>query len=293
MANDEYDKASISDFAIWKKQKPGEPAWDFTVNGQDYTGRPGWHIECSVMSTDNLGQPFDIHTGGVDLIFPHHENEIAQSTAGDQPAEYAKYFVHNEHLLIDGRKMSKSAHNFYTLPDLIKRGFSGLDFRMLVLQSNYSSATNFSWDGLTAARNRRDNWRRCAELRWQLPDTADRSAVSASVDHLLAQAKTALLNNLDTPATLYALDQAMNLLTPAHFSSTALLHILEFIDCYLGMELQATTPDLEDDLKDLIATRQTARQTKNWALSDQLRDQLSTQGVTVLDGAGASVWHRI
>lgn len=293
VANDEYDKASISDFAIWKKQKPGEPAWDFTVNGQDYTGRPGWHIECSVMSTDNLGQPFDIHTGGVDLIFPHHENEIAQSTAGDQPAEYAKYFVHNEHLLIDGHKMSKSAHNFYTLPDLIKRGFSGLDFRMLVLQSHYSSATNFSWDGLTAARNRRDNWRRCAELRWQLPDTADRSAVSASVDHLLAQAKTALLNNLDTPATLYALDQAMNLLTPAHFSSTALLRILEFIDCYLGMELQATTPDLEDDLKDLIATRQTARQTKNWALSDQLRDQLSAQGVTVLDGAGASVWHRI
>ncbi|MDO4271765.1 MAG: class I tRNA ligase family protein, partial [Candidatus Saccharibacteria bacterium] len=111
VANDEYDKDFIHDFALWKRQKDGEPAWDFQIDDStNMTGRPGWHIECSVMSTKNLGQPFDIHTGGVDLIFPHHENEIAQSTAGDQPTEYAAFFVHNGHLLVDGQKMSKSAH---------------------------------------------------------------------------------------------------------------------------------------------------------------------------------------
>ena len=95
--NDEYDKDHAHDFALWKAQKEGEPAWDFTLpDGSNMPGRPGWHIECSVMSVKNLGQPFDIHTGGVDLIFPHHENEIAQSTAGNQPAEYANFFVHNE-----------------------------------------------------------------------------------------------------------------------------------------------------------------------------------------------------
>ena len=172
--NDEYDKDAAQDFALWKVEKPDEPAWDFWVGDdggqtllgqpglapnrrtvaddgqrgghglaeqtfdadhqQNLRGRPGWHIECSVMSVKNLGQPFDIHTGGVDLIFPHHENEIAQSTAGDQPELYANFFVHSEHLLVNGAKMAKSAHNFYTLPDLEKRGFDPLDFRMLVLQ---------------------------------------------------------------------------------------------------------------------------------------------------------------
>jgi len=111
ISNDEYDKESVHDFALWKTRKGDEPAWEFDLDGSNLLGRPGWHIECSVMSTKNLGQPFDIHTGGVDLIFPHHENEIAQSTAG-QDNLYAKFFVHNEHLLVDGKKMSKSLNNF-------------------------------------------------------------------------------------------------------------------------------------------------------------------------------------
>ena len=105
--NDDYDKDNAHDFALWKKAKPDEPAWDFTVDGKDMAGRPGWHIECSAMSAHELGQPFDIHTGGVDLKFPHHENEIAQSTAADGDI-LASFFIHSEHLLVDDQKMSKS-----------------------------------------------------------------------------------------------------------------------------------------------------------------------------------------
>ena len=154
IANDEYDKESAHDFALWKKVRPHEPSWDFELGGKDLAGRPGWHIECSVMSTDVLGQPFDIHTGGVDLIFPHHENEIAQSTAGKDEYLLAKLFFHNEHLLVDGKKMSKSLNNFYTLEDITKKGIDPLAFRLLVLQSTPRNQANFSWKILQAAQNR-------------------------------------------------------------------------------------------------------------------------------------------
>ncbi|MGC1176866.1 MAG: cysteine--tRNA ligase, partial [Candidatus Saccharimonadales bacterium] len=165
--NDEYDKESAHDFALWKKQKSGEPAWDFEIDGTDLKGRPGWHIECSAMSAAGLGQPFDIHTGGIDLIFPHHENEIAQSTAGKDEPLYAKVFVHNEHLLVNGQKMSKSLNNFYTLKDIIAKGFDPLAFRLLVLQSHYRHQAHFSWENLEAAQNRLRDLRAFADLKHQ------------------------------------------------------------------------------------------------------------------------------
>jgi cysteinyl-tRNA synthetase len=152
--NDEYDKESVHDFALWKLKKDHEPFWEFELDGKDLAGRPGWHIECSAMSAAKLGQPFDIHTGGVDLIFPHHENEIAQSTAGKDENYLARVFFHNEHLLVDGKKMSKSLNNFYTLDDIKKRGFDPLAFRLLVLQSSPKSQSNFSWEIMQAAQNR-------------------------------------------------------------------------------------------------------------------------------------------
>src|SRR6266568_1547407 len=121
--NDEYDKESAHDFALWKHKKNAGPAWEFTLGGREMRGRPGWHIECSAMSKKSLAQPFDIHTGGVDLIFPHHENEIAQSTAGEPNPIMASIFAHNEHILIDGKKMAKSAQNFYTLEDVLNKGY--------------------------------------------------------------------------------------------------------------------------------------------------------------------------
>src|SRR3989344_6415054 len=169
--NDEYEKDNIHDFALWKVKKPGEPFWEFELNMQDVSGRPGWHIECSAMSLAKLGPPFDIHTGGGDFIFPHHENEIAQSTAGNG-AILANYFFHNEHLLVDGKKMSKSLNNFYTLEDIRKNGYDPLAFRLMVLQSHYRSQNNFTWENLNAAANRIKHWQAVADLRWQLDQSA-------------------------------------------------------------------------------------------------------------------------
>lgn len=291
ISNDEYDKDHAHDFALWKAQKEGEPAWDFTLpDGSNMPGRPGWHIECSVMSVKNLGQPFDIHTGGVDLIFPHHENEIAQSTAGNQPAEYANFFVHNEHLLVNGAKMSKSAHNFYTLPDLIERGFSPLDFRLLVLQSHYRSATNFSWESLEAAKNRRRHWCSIAELRHQVSDNLSEEQLER-VAELIEQAQDAMENDLDTPNVLKYFDMAFDLFRPEHVSLEALDMLLNAVDQLLGMKLIETTPDITPEDYALIDERQQARHNKDWATSDQLRDELLERGIKIMDGT-TPIWSR-
>ena len=289
--NDEYDKDHAHDFALWKAQKEGEPAWDFTLpDGSNMPGRPGWHIECSVMSVKNLGQPFDIHTGGVDLIFPHHENEIAQSTAGNQPAEYANFFVHNEHLLVNGAKMSKSAHNFYTLPDLVERSFSPLDFRLLVLQSHYRSATNFSWETLEAAKNRRRHWCNVAELRHQVSDNPSEEQID-KVSQLVEQAQDAMENDLDTPNALKYFDEAFDLFKPEQTDLGALDMLLTAIDQLLGLKLIETTPDIAPEDYELIDERQQARHAKDWAKSDQLRDELAKRGIQIKDGP-TPIWSR-
>ena len=289
--NDEYDKDHAHDFALWKAQKEGEPAWDFTLpDGSNMPGRPGWHIECSVMSVKNLGQPFDIHTGGVDLIFPHHENEIAQSTAGNQPAEYANFFVHNEHLLVNGAKMSKSAHNFYTLPDLVERSFSPLDFRLLVLQSHYRSTTNFSWETLEAAKNRRRHWCNVAELRHQVSDNPSEEQID-KVSQLVEQAQDAMENDLDTPNALKYFDEAFDLFKPEQTDLGALDMLLTAIDQLLGLKLIETTPDIAPEDYELIDERQQARHAKDWAKSDQLRDELAKRGIQIKDGP-TPIWSR-
>ncbi len=289
--NDEYDKDHAHDFALWKAQKEGEPAWDFTLpDGSNMPGRPGWHIECSVMSVKNLGQPFDIHTGGVDLIFPHHENEIAQSTAGNQPAEYANFFVHNEHLLVNGAKMSKSAHNFYTLPDLVERSFSPLDFRLLVLQSHYRSATNFSWETLEAAKNRRRHWCNVAELRHQVSDNPSEEQID-KVSQLVEQAQDAMENDLDTPNALKYFDEAFDLFKPEQTDLGALDMLLTAIDQLLGLKLIETTPDIAPEDYELIDERQQARHAKDWAKSDQLRNELAKRGIQIKDGP-TPIWSR-
>ncbi len=289
--NDEYDKDSAADFALWKKEKDGEPAWDFELEGENLRGRPGWHIECSAMSVKNLGQPFDIHTGGVDNIFPHHENEIAQSTAGDQPELYSNFFVHNEHLLVDGAKMSKSKNNFYTLPDIVDKGFDPLDFRMLVLQSHYRNATNFTWESLEAAQNRRRNWRNVAELRWQTIDVND-DGQTEIVNNLLEQVKERLLDDLDTPNALATLDQAFDQFSYDHTTHFALNNLIKFVDENLGLKLTKTTPDISDKEKNLIHSREIARAEKDFQKSDDIRDELLQSGIESKDSPNGSLWAR-
>ena len=146
---DEYEKDNVQDFALWKAwdEKDGEVFWETTLG----KGRPGWHIECSAMSMANLGEEIDIHTGGVDLIFPHHENEIAQSE-GATGKKFSKYWMHNEHLMVDGKKMAKSSNNFYTLRDIINKDINPLSFRLLLLSASYRTRMNFTWDSLEAEK---------------------------------------------------------------------------------------------------------------------------------------------
>lgn len=290
--NDEYDKESAHDFALWKTQKPGEPAWEFELDGRKLTGRPGWHIECSAMSRVGLGQPFDLHTGGVDNIFPHHENEIAQSTAGQDNPMMAHFFAHNEHLLVDGKKMAKSANNFYTLEDVVQKGYDPLAFRLLILQSHYRSQAQFSFANLEAAQNRLRDYRAMAALQWQATDSAPGNAsfMQTSSDIL-----EALQDDLNTPIALAHLSAFSDEVRDNGLQLSelpALQNFLQFLDNTLGLNL-SNVADISDGQKQVIKDREHARTTKDWEKSDQLRDQLSMQGVGLQDTPSGQIWYWI
>lgn len=291
--NDEYDKESVHDFALWKVKKPGEPAWNFTLDGTDLSGRPGWHLECSVMSNMGLGQSFDIHTGGIDLAFPHHENEIAQSTAGRDNATYAQFFVHNEHILVDGKKMSKSLQNFYTLNDLIEKGVDPIAFRLLVLQSHYRKQTNFSLDNAQAAHNRLRHWRNIAALRHQTHSGIDNTHEMDPSPAAIGAIKEALADDLNTPEALRIIDETFSYIEShslVKVNHHTLLELLNAIDELLGLNLVNSTPDITDEQKRLIIERERARDEKDWTRSDELRDKLVSNEVIVRDTPAGTIW---
>jgi len=291
--NDEYDKESLHDFALWKVKKPGEPAWELTIDGHDLSGRPGWHLECSVMSKLGLGQPFDIHTGGIDLAFPHHENEIAQSTAGQSDPTYATMFVHNEHILVDGKKMSKSLQNFYTLDDLVEKGVEPLAFRLLVLQSHYRKPTNFSLENAQAAHNRLQHWRNIAALRHQTHEGVDSSEHMDPSPAAIGAIKEALADDLNTPEALRVIDETFSYIESHSLDSVnhhTLVELLEAIDELLGLRLLESTPDITDEQKQLIIERERARDEKDWTTSDKLRDKLQKDSIVIRDTQAGTVW---
>lgn len=293
--NDEYDKESVHDFALWKTRKEGEPAWEFELDGHNLLGRPGWHIECSAMSAQALGQPFDVHTGGVDLIFPHHENEIAQSTAGKDSPTMATYFVHNEHLLVDGKKMSKSLNNFFTLRDIQEKGFDPLAFRMMVLQSHYRSQSNFTWENLEAAQNRLKNWSAVVDLRWQAVVTDDNDKIHGVMRADLFEEKLSniLQDDMNTAMALAFVDEVFNEASNNNFCAACMDGIVQSIDEILGINLFEGKADISDDQKQILSERQKARDDKNWARSDELRDQLKEQGIAIRDTDYGQIWHRL
>ncbi len=289
--NDEYDKESVHDFALWKTQKPGEPAWEFELDGRKLTGRPGWHIECSAMSRVGLGQPFDLHTGGVDNIFPHHENEIAQSTAGQDNPMMAHFFAHNEHLLVDGKKMAKSANNFYTLEDIVKQGFDPLAFRLLILQSHYRSQAQFSFANLEAAKNRLQDYQAMAALQWQATES---TAGNASFMQTSSDILEAMQDDLNTPTALAHLSAFADEIRNNGLRTSelpALQKFLAFLDTTLGLSL-SQVPDINDEQKQIIKDREHARTTKDWEKSDQLRDQLAEQRIGLQDTPSGQIWYK-
>lgn len=245
------------------------------------------------MSEKLLGLPFDIHTGGIDLKFPHHENEIAQSAAAASQPTLANYFVHNNHILVDGKKMSKSLNNSYTLRDVEEKGFSPYAFRLLVLSSHYRSESNFSWDILEAAENRLRDYRAMAALKWQSSDKVN-DAMSFTLVDVPTELAAALQNDLDTPQALAYLSYVSQQVQQTLIHSSLLVHfvaMLEAIDELLGLQLSLES-DITDEQKEMIKQRENARDQKDWATSDKIRDELLVQGILLRDTEIGTIWHR-
>ena len=290
--NDEYDKDSVHDFALWKYAKSDEPSWEFIINNSNLKGRPGWHIECSAMSTELLGQPFDIHTGGIDLIFPHHENEIAQSTATKNNKKLANIFMHNEHLLVENKKMSKSLNNFYTIKDVVNKNYDPLSLRLLTLQAHYRSILHFSWHNLEAAQNRLHNYQAMADLRWQT--TSDGSIGDEYINSTKNAIIEALQNDLNTPKALSILsefekDAVLRLIDTQ--SSKSYDEFVKFLDIVFGFNL--LKDDINQDIKKLIGERETARRNADFNESDKIRDKLIEKNIGLRDTDGKTIWYRL
>jgi cysteinyl-tRNA synthetase len=283
--NDEYEKDNVADFALWKgwTEKDGDVVWDAPWG----RGRPGWHIECSAMAIKYLGESFDIHCGGVDNIFPHHEDEIAQSECCTG-STFAHTWLHCEHLIVDGRKMSKSAGNFYTVRDLLPMGFSGREIRMELLAARYRQSLNFTLDGLRerkAALERLDDFQeKASTLAAAVPEAQSEWATAA-----LTAFGAALDDDLNTSAALVALFDLVsegfrriqqNRLSPEE--ARAAVDVLQRMDGVLAI-LTPDTQGPDQEIMALVEARQQARAAKNWAESDRVRDELARRGWAVKD----------
>lgn len=286
--HDEYDKHDSADFALWKRAEAGEPDWDFHIDGENVPGRPGWHIECSAMATQYLGQPFDIHTGGIDLKFPHHENEIAQAKAAHN-CDLATMFLHAEHLLVEGRKMSKRWNNFHTLRDIEHDEVDPLAFRLLVLQAHYRSQQNFTWDALRAAAAHLESLRAFADLAFQ-PLPGAPALASAQAQSAISAALADDLNTPQAVAELSRLVDSIEAVSPddIHDFQT----YLQWLDEVLGLQL-SQRQDIDDESKQLLRQRQECREQGDYETADQLRQQLHRQGIGIKDTAYGPVWYRL
>ncbi len=253
-------------------------------------GFPGWHIECTAIVHATLGEPIDIHTGGVDHIGTHHTNEIAQTEAAfGKPL--ATFWLHNNHMMINGQKMAKSAGNFITLEDLADKGYSPMDFKMLVLGSHYRNQSNFTWEALEAAKNRLATLRAFAALRWQVVPGSGGKAASLNADII----KGALEDDLNTPLALAAISGYVAIaLDRGIYESnrSEYENILSMIDQYLGLSL-GSEEDIDSQLKEFVAQRERARQSKDWLRADELRAKLDERGIEVNDTPNGPIWYRL
>jgi cysteinyl-tRNA synthetase len=294
---DEYDKAKASDFALWKfwGKDDGEVFWETELG----KGRPGWHIECSAMSMKYLGSTFDMHTGGVDLIFPHHENEIAQSE-GATGKRFVNFWIHNEHLLVDGQKMAKSAGNFFTLRDLLSKGYSPKAIRFLLLSAHYRTKLNFTSEAMKSAEETvkgLENF--VAEMQ-----AAHVGEHNPKVQKLVESAKkdfeSSLDDDLNTPLglkSLFDLMKEVNRLSPLSEKDAKLvLETLFDFDRVLGLGLSEagkvwhSPREAEPEIRELILKRESLRSEKKWKDADRIRDHLKKKGIIVEDTEKGPRW---
>ncbi|MDO4870733.1 MAG: cysteine--tRNA ligase [Candidatus Saccharibacteria bacterium] len=308
----EYNQAkhSPSDFAVWKfaLEANRDMQWSTPIdlldeptdaqgNPYELMGFPGWHLECSAIILNTLGEQIDIHTGGIDHIPVHHTNEIAQ-TESITGKPMATFWVHNNHLKSDGTKISKSLGNGYTLDDLAERGFSAMDLKMLILQGHYQKEGNFSFKALTAAKNRLAAWREIASYRHQIYDDIaqdhDKTINFLAVKHHILDLAN---DNLNTPQILAVIDEAWQILRSPNtnfrnINRQSLVDFLNQIDSLLGLDLINSTPDIDEALKRLIIERQIAKEQRNFERADQLRQELLTQGIELIDTKNQTLWKR-
>jgi len=287
---DEYDRESVSDFVLWKGHKEGEPSWDFDIDGVNVPGRPGWHIECSAMSKDILGLPFDIHTGGVDLRFPHHEDELAQCTAGYHEQDQATFWMHNEFLEVEGKKMSKSLGNFFTLHELVDRGLDPLDVRFAMLQAHYRAVFNFTFEGVKAANVAR---RKIQDYIYDVKALAGDAAAQDSDGQMLhAAVFKELADDVHTPKALAELfsfvgEHPVSSLDSARAASifASLVEINGVFDVFTMEDRPVLV--IPDVIAQLAARRWDAKISKDWAESDRLRAEIAALGWVMMDGKEA------
>ena len=298
---DKYDKENAQDFALWKLVGEDEtPGWDAPFG----RGRPGWHIECSAMSMKYLGETFDIHAGGVDLKFPHHENEIAQSE-GATGKLFAKYWLHAEHLKVEGETMSKSLGNYYTFRDLVDKGYSAKAVRYTYLSVPYHKQFNFTFETLDGAENtlERLNDFRARLLEAKLlsvpPALAGGLSASEAAQNALREFEAAMDDNLNTSVALAVLHNLVREINSALAGDTlreedrkAVLQTIERIDSVLQIFGEEKAEMLDAEIEALIEERQEARQNRNFARSDEIRDLLAEKGIVLEDTKDGVRWKR-
>ena len=299
-AADEYDKENVGDFALWKAWEPsdGPVGWDSPWG----RGRPGWHIECSAMSMKYLGETFDLHTGGIDNLFPHHENEIAQAEAATGK-EFVKTWMHCAHLKVNGEKMSKSAGNFFTLRDLIEKGWSGREIRYVLVNAHYRQGLNFAFSALEDARKSLARIDTCVDALERFAGGAGAGGpVPEFAQNALAEFTAAINDDLNTPkafAALFELVRHANAWMQGGdvplSSAAAILGVFRRMDSVLGVIFFAKSEKAEvpPEIQALLNQRSEARKAKNWAESDRIRDEIAAAGWVVKDSRdGQSVTRR-
>ena len=296
---DEYEKDHPGDFTLLKRSKLDELKKGIYYDTEFGKVRPGWHLECSVMSMKYLGETFDIHTGGVDLIFPHHENEIAQSEAYSGK-KFVNYWSHNEHLIVDNKKMSKSLGNFYTLRDLLKKGYSPRSIRYVLLATHYRQKLNFTFESLKAAEN---SIKRLDEFIVKLKDVKgekNNKEIYVLIEKAKSDFEDAMDDDLNVSIALSVMFDFVkkintfimneNISKKDAEKAIALMH--DF-DSVFGILKEGEKEEISKEIEQLIEKRQEARKNKNWAEADRIRDELKEKGIILKDAKDGVRWERV
>ncbi|MBD3262863.1 cysteine--tRNA ligase, partial [Candidatus Woesearchaeota archaeon] len=299
VCTDEYTKEQAHDFALWKAWTPKDKKvfWKTEIG----KGRPGWHLECSVMSMKYLGKTFDIHTGGVDLIFPHHENEIAQAEAATGK-QFVKYWLHNEWLLVEGKKMSKSLGNFYTLRDLLEKGYDPLAIRYVLLSTHYRTKLNFTFKELDSAKNIIERFQEFMLRLKKYKGKKHNKKINTLIKKAKKDFEKHMNNDLNISPALAAvfnfIKKVNKLITDKKISTKdakqAYTQMLKF-DKVLGLKLKSVKQKkkLSKKHKELIKEREKLRKQRKWKQADKIREQLKKEGIVLEDADGKTKWRRV